>query len=248
MNMLDSMENSTPTGAYLSLLRSMRLRISSATNGGAQRSTSFSIMVRKAKQDQILTDTQADSLLEFGDLRNAISHGRYDQQGNPIAEPNVSTVEAITKIRDSLINPVTALQILGERRVRVYAFTDTIGELIAAPHGKYPVYSEGKFTKLFVDSDIVAWMNNRTRSAPQKNQVLLKLNMPVAELDKVAPAARCAFVGRQASPAAVISAMTTPRRGHFPRAVIINKSGQPNQKPLQIVTGTELALLVEKCN
>ena len=40
--------------------------------------------------------------------------------------------------------------------------------------------------------------------------------------------------------------MTTPVGGHLPRAVIITESGRPHQKPLRIITGTELALLIEK--
>ena len=69
-------------------------------------------MVRQAERDEIITADQADDLLELADLRNAISHGRYGRQNQPIAEPNPDTVRTITKIRDELLQPVSALQLV----------------------------------------------------------------------------------------------------------------------------------------
>jgi len=65
----------------------------------AHHHTSFSTMVRQAERDEIITAGQADDLLELADLRNAISHGRYGRQNQPIAEPNPDTLRTITKIQ-----------------------------------------------------------------------------------------------------------------------------------------------------
>lgn len=78
----------------------------------AHHHTSFSTMVRQAERDEIITADQADDLLELADLRNAISHGRYGRQNQPIAEPNPDTLRTITKIRDELLQPVSALQLV----------------------------------------------------------------------------------------------------------------------------------------
>lgn len=77
-------------------------------------------MVRQAERDEIITADQADDLLELADLRNAISHGRYGRQNQPIAEPNPDTVRTITKIRDELLQPVSALQLVRAGRVTIY--------------------------------------------------------------------------------------------------------------------------------
>ena len=127
----------------------------------AHHHTSFSTMVRQAERDEIITADQADDLLELADLRNAISHGRYGRQNQPIAEPNPDTVRTITKIRDELLQPVSALQLVRAGRVTIYRPNATIGELVAASHGKYPVYSEGKFVALLTNGETVAWLAAR---------------------------------------------------------------------------------------
>ena len=142
----------------------------------AHHHTSFSTMVRQAERDEIITADQADDLLELADLRNAISHGRYGRQNQPIAEPNPDTVLTITKIRDELLQPVSALQLVRAGRVTIYRPNATIGELVAASHGKYPVYSEGKFVALLTNGDIVAWLAARR---PQNGrQMTIDLRTP----------------------------------------------------------------------
>lgn len=146
----------------------------------AHHHTSFSTMVRQAERNEIITAGQADDLLELADLRNAISHGRYGRQNQPIAEPNPDTVRTITKIRNELLQPVSALQLVRAGRVTIYRPAHTIGELVAASHGKYPVYSEGKFVALLTNGDIVAWLAARR---PQNGrQMTIDLRTPISSL------------------------------------------------------------------
>jgi len=205
---------------------------------------SFSRMVREAERRHILRPKPADTLLEYAELRNAISHGQYDAQFHPIAEPNVETLATIEKLRDELLHPQSALQILGSQKVSTYLPVTTVGELLHAKHGKYPVYSEGSFVALLYDADIVAWLNRQQASSP--GVVTLDLKTPISALISPSAAKRCVFIDRDATASAVIKILTTPIDGHLPRAGIINESGRPRQKPLRIVTGTELALLVER--
>ena len=204
---------------------------------------SFSRMVREAERRHILRPAPADTLLEYAELRNAISHGQYDAQFRPIAEPNVDTLATIEKIRDELLHPQSALQLLGNQKVATYLTTTTIGELLGAKHGKYPVYSEGSFIALLYDADIVAWLNRQRGNS--QSVVTLDLDTPVSALINAAAAKRCIFMDRHTTAATVIKLLTTPVDGHLPRAGIINESGRLHQKPLRIVTGTELALLVK---
>ena len=57
----------------------------------ARKSDGFNWMVSKAEKRHILTSAQANDLKEFASLRNAISHGAY-QDFRPIAEPLPETV------------------------------------------------------------------------------------------------------------------------------------------------------------
>ncbi len=210
----------------------------------ARHGDSFSRMVREAERRRILRPQQADILSEFAELRNAISHGQYDAHFRPIAEPNQDTLTMIEKVRDELLHPQSALQVLKNQKVIIYAPSSPVRELLAAKHGKYPVYAESGFVALLHDEDIVAWLNRQRGNS--QTSVTVDLTTPISVLVNPATAYRCVFLDRSASPNAVITAMTKPIDGHLPRAVIINESGRPHQRPLRIVTGTELALLVDK--
>lgn len=227
--------------AFNDIERHLRHRLS------ARHSDSFSRMVRDAERIRILGSQEAETLLEYAELRNAISHGEYDESFQPIAEPNVDTLRRIEKIRDQLLHPATALQVLGGQRVETYSPSTTFGELLRARHGKYPVYSEGSFITVVQDQDVVRWIATRPRT---DSLITIDTNDTIDELlrSEVMTISRksCVFLGRNATPTAVITAMTTPLDGHLPSAIIINESGKPHQKPLRIVTGSDVALLVEK--
>lgn len=79
---------------------------------GAKKTDSFKWMARQASQRGIITQDHAADLREFAELRNAISHGEY-QDFRPIAEPLPETVQEIQRIRDALIQPALAVGVVG---------------------------------------------------------------------------------------------------------------------------------------
>lgn len=81
----------------------------------AKRSDSFRWMVRIAEKQHLISKEQAETLDAFAELRNAISHGQYNDL-RPIADPRPDTVDTIEKIRSLLLNPPIALNVLPEQR------------------------------------------------------------------------------------------------------------------------------------
>lgn len=77
----------------------------------AKRSDSFWWMVDRAVDKHLLSRQQGEVLKDYGNLRNAISHGRY-HEGEPIAEPHPAVIEDIEMLRGILMDPPRALSIL----------------------------------------------------------------------------------------------------------------------------------------
>src|SRR5699024_11430787 len=74
----------------------------------AKRSDSFWWMVDRAVDKHLLSRRQGEVIKDYGNLRNAISHGRY-HDGEPIAEPHPVVVEDIEMLRGILMDPPIAL-------------------------------------------------------------------------------------------------------------------------------------------
>ena len=155
-------------------------------------------------------------------------------------------MRTITKIRDELLQPVSALQLVRAGRVTIYRpKCHHWGAWWRRRMGNTRCIRRENFVALLTNGDIVAWLAARR---PQNGrQMTIDLRTPISRLlSEVGAATQCVFVAKTAAPQVVIRAMTTPVGGHLPRAVIITESGRPHQKPLRIITGTELALLIEK--
>ena len=91
----------------------------------AKKTDSFNWMVSKAERNHVLTPAQANDLKEFAGLRNAISHGEY-QNYRPIAEPLPETVEEIEHIRDQLLHPPVAMDVIGHQKVITFGPDDDV--------------------------------------------------------------------------------------------------------------------------
>ena len=94
---------------------------------GAKKSDSFSWLSRLAARQGVLTLQQSETLQEFAELRNAISHGEYEDL-RPIAEPLPETVAQIERLRDTLLAPTAALAVVEHQQVVSFSPDDNIRE------------------------------------------------------------------------------------------------------------------------
>lgn len=212
---------------------------------GAKRSDGFSWMARLAAKKGILTREQSDALQEFADLRNAISHGEYDNL-RPIAEPLPETVAEIERIRDRLLAPTLALDVVEHQRVVSFSPDTDIHEPLAviASEGlaQFPVYEDGKCVGLLTTNAIARWLATELRAddtiaTGTVADVLThsgKLDQPV-------------FLPRSVTAAAAMEALSTPLpSGAVPRLTIITEHGKPTQKPVSVLGATDIPALARK--
>lgn len=209
---------------------------------GAKKSDSFAWMARLAAKRGVLTHDQAETLQEYAELRNAISHGAYDNL-RPIAEPLPETVADIERLRDALLSPALALDVVKQQRVVSFSPDDDIEEPLRAIAdeglAQFPVYEAGECVGLLTTNAIARWVAaeldaDRTLPAASVAEVLEhsgKLDEPV-------------FLPRTVTAAMAVEALSTPLpSGAVPRLAIVTEHGMPTEKPISVLGATDIPAL-----
>ncbi|WP_165165133.1 CBS domain-containing protein [Corynebacterium qintianiae] len=209
----------------------------------AKKSDGFTWMANLAAKKGHISRDQADDLKEYAELRNAISHGAY-RDLRPIAEPLPETVSEIERIRDSLLSPALAMDVVGPQKVVTFEPGDDIHEPLAVIRdtdiSQFPVYDGGECVGLLTTNAIARWVSADLGADDKLDAKTVGEALQYAETQDQA-----VFLPRQASAASAVEALTTPLGdGALPRLAIITEHGKPSQRPLAVVTASNIPELV----
>ncbi|MCZ9293137.1 CBS domain-containing protein [Corynebacterium meitnerae] len=210
----------------------------------AKKTDSFNWMVSKAERNHVLTPAQANDLKEFAGLRNAISHGEY-QNYRPIAEPLPETVEEIEHIRDQLLHPPVAMDVIGHQKVITFGPDDDVNVALRAIRdtgiSQFPIYEGKQFVGMLTTNTIARWLASEINDDDTLNHKDIRHVLTFNERKDQA-----VFLPREASATEVIAALTSPAVHHtLPRLVIITEHGHNNQQPLCVITPSNLPALFD---
>lgn len=211
---------------------------------GAKKTDGFNWMVSKAERNHIITTGQANDLKEFAGLRNAISHGEY-QDFRPIAEPLPETVEEIEKIRDQLLHPALAIDVIGHQNVITFAPDEDIHEALDSIHAteisQFPIYEGKQCIGVLTTNTIARWLADELGEDDSIRNTTIRHVLTFNERKD-----KAVFLPRSATAAEVIAALTKPdKKQTMPRLVIITEHGHNNQKPLCVITPSNLVTLFD---
>lgn len=208
----------------------------------AKKSDGFGWMARLAAKKGMITRQQAEDLQEFADLRNAISHGEYEDF-RPIAEPLPETVAEIERLRDALIRPALAADVVAQQRVITFAPDDDIRDVLSTISEtgltQFPIYESGECVGLLTTNAIARWVAAEltTNDCVGDAQVTTVLELSGRQDQPV-------FLPRSVTAAAAVDALTTPlETGAMPRLAIITEHGKPTEKPFSVLGATDIPTL-----
>lgn len=152
---------SSPARSFLAAFNSIEQHLRSTLK--ARNSDGFSWMVRLANQKRLLTDAHCRDLLQFAELRNAIVHGELFD-GQPIAEPHPQIIQRIEAIRDALVSPALAIEILGPKPVEILrpdsSITRALSLIRDTTISQFPVYRGERFVGLLTTNTVARWVAN----------------------------------------------------------------------------------------
>lgn len=231
-------DQTDPAIAFLAAFNDIEAHLRSQLS--AKRSDSFRWMVRLAEKKHLISKAQSEALDAFAELRNAISHGPYNNL-RPIADPRPDTVSIIEHIRDLLINPPIALDSLSHQKVRSLRMDDPITEALGIIRtteiSQFPVYGDKGYIALLTTNTIARWV-----AADLSDNATLDASTVAEVLDYAETSDSAVFMSRSATAQEVIDTMTGLE---LPWSVIVTEHGQPNQKPLRIISGRDMRSLLE---
>ncbi|GAB3647154.1 CBS domain-containing protein [Corynebacterium nasicanis] len=211
----------------------------------AKKTDNFRWMVDQAVRRHLISEQHAVDLREYGELRNAISHGRYTDDMRPIAEPLPETVADIERIRLLLRDPPTALGVLGHHEVRTVAPDDDIREALrvirSTTISQLPIYEGGRCIGILTTNTIARWV-----AADLDDNDHLDARTVAEVLDWAEDNDRAIFLPRGVLAQEAVDALTKPRKdGSMPRAAIITEDGRTDQRPIRVIGGSDIAVLME---
>lgn len=211
----------------------------------AKRSDSFWWMVDRAVDRHLLSQRQGEVLKDYGNLRNAISHGRI-RDGELIADPHPDVVAEMQQLAQLLIQPPQALDVLGPQDVVSLRVDSAIAKALEAisTHdiSQLPVYNDaGEFHTLLTTNIIARWVAKDFSDNQE-----LDAKTVAAALDYAEATDYAVFMPRDVGAQKVIDALSEPNKaGQRPAAVIITETGGKHQKPLRLITPHDLGALVD---
>lgn len=242
--MSTSSESTSPhrAVAFLAAFNDIEAFLRSRLN--AKKNDGFSRMVSWAERDRLVTPQQAEDLKEFADLRNAISHGAY-KDFTPIAEPLPETVAAIEKIRDLLLHPPLAMEVLPHQDVVTVSPQDDIRVALDVVRtttiSQFPIYDGSQCTGLLTTNTIARWVaadldDNDHLDARQVSKVL----------EYAESSDQTVFLARDTTALVALDKLLSPmENGVLPRAAVITEHGSPKQKPLRVIGGSDIKALID---
>lgn len=239
------MNHSTPTRAVEFLAAFNSIEAFLREQLGAKKSDSFKWMTTQAANRGILSRDQADDLREYAELRNAISHSEY-RDFKPIAEPLQETVEDISRLRDSLLRPALALEVVGQGgKVVTFSPDDRVRDALAAiretGHTQFPIYEDGTCVGLLTANAIARWVAEQLAEGDTVGTTTID-----AALELSGRHDHAVFLPRTATAAAAVDALSTPfDSGARPRIAIVTEHGKADQRPIAVLGPTDIPALTQ---
>ncbi|MGQ7297903.1 CBS domain-containing protein [Quadrisphaera sp. KR29] len=207
----------------------------------------LSELIRWGQDEKLLTQQQSRELSTLASLRNALVHGRYIN-GRPLAEPVPEVVRAIERLRERLLRPAKARDVLDLARPATFAPDDLLSEvlLVAASHqySQFPVYdAKDGYSGLLTTDGIAMWLGaNLTPPG-----IGLVEDVPIRDLlPHVEQVDAAVFV-----PVTITAADAATRlqhggqRGRPAVALLVTESGQRREPLVGLITTADLPQLLD---
>jgi predicted transcriptional regulator len=201
---------------------------------------------RMSKIDRIYARYQR-YLEEFGDLRNAIVHERID--GEVVAEPHLKLVLEIEQIAKLLTQPIRAKDFFMKEVKLCYSdelLGDVMLRMMKDRFSKIPTYDrQHKFVGLLTTDAITYYLASHISNVQQTFPAVNVAEVTASD-DK---SREVAFMRPDVSLVEVVVEFERDLAlGKKLNAVIFTPDGSRNQKPMGIVTMSDLPLIYEKIN
>ena len=207
---------------------------------GRRRKHPFASKLRATANRYRRMKKYVDFLLEIGELRNAIVHGRTDNDYF-IAVPNEDVVLNLEKIEQRMFSP-ESVNSKFVKKVTVLQSDQSLNDVLklirSDGYSRYPVYDGKSFVGLLTTNGLARWL------ASHVNDGIVDSNLQTVSISEVLEADHrkeaVAFVTRKA----LIDDVETMFTNRHPlEAVIITEHGRTHETPIGLIGPADIAAL-----
>ena len=208
------------------------------TRYNLNRSMGFSELIRKSVALNYIVRKYEDDLIDFGRLRNAIVHGNEDYI---MAEPHIDVVEQIEKIERLLTAPPKALELVCRRDVLTIASDQSMKEAImliaSSSYSNIPAYNDkGEIIGIANGQKILDSFGKHLLSGGKADSFLNNVKIEDM-LSKIENSNYYIFANKDLT---VEDALEFFHNNSKLLAILVTKNGGAKEKPLGIITGTDV--------
>lgn len=201
------------------------------------------LVSRAAKINEVVKYYEFD-LIEYSQLRNAITHNRIGSRDEVIAEPHLKVVEEIETIDKALSAPKLLLERF-KHDVLYADKTDPLSEVIAKKrktgYSVVPIYDDHYYVGTITDTMIAMWIEDQYDNLNTQEFTIPELLAYHKKNERVV------FVGTETTLFEALSIFTKRYHdGHRVAAIIITPNGSMNQLPLGVLTLADLPALLHE--
>lgn len=199
------------------------------------------ILRELGRRDPTVT-RNAPALRVFTELRNVLSHTSY-RHGEPVASPLASTVQAIERLRQDIRRPRLALE-FATRDILTAGPQAPLPELLrrmaADDISQVPVSTGDGEVGLLTTNAIARWV---AAHIDADGYVIIDAGTTADALRFAEPHERVKLAKRTTTAAAALEDLTSTNP---PGAILITETGRSGEKPLGILSATDVPRLVQE--
>lgn len=201
----------------------------------------FTQMVNQVSKKNKTIQFYRLDLLEFAQLRNAITHNRVGDD-EAIAEPHDHVVEEIETIANALLKPVLVVDLI-QKPVYFAQKGDSLDMILKLKkdmgYSVIPIYHDEQYIGALYDRLFANFFEEKGC-----NTGVVTLESLMKFRDK---SERVIFLSEKAS---VFDAMSVfnahHEKGTYVVAILVTKNGFPNESPLAILTSADIPLILSR--
>lgn len=195
------------------------------------------------KNEKRLVREQSEKLLDLADLRNAIAHTPYSETDEPYANPREETVRWIEEQVEIIENPPKVLGALRLKPPVTLASNDRLSiflELVGDPHNysQTPFRGEEGELRLITTNMVARWL----ASQYEASQGYLADDVSILTVFDTGAEARDELLikGKKMRVVEALNIFAGDSQNIPPAAILITDSGKAHEKPLGIVTPSDI--------
>ena len=201
----------------------------------------FTQMVNQASKKNKTIQYYRLDLLEFAQLRNAITHNRVGED-EAIAEPHNHVVEEIEAIATAIMKPVLIVDLI-DKPVYFAQKGDSLDMILKVKkdmgYSVIPIYHNTQYVGALYDRLFANFFEENGCSI---DKVTLESLMKLRDKSE-----RVIF---QSAKATVFDAMAVfnahHEKGSYVVAILVTENGYPNESPLAILTSADIPLILSR--